>query len=193
VSRVRFAAKILESLKPSSLLDIGCRDTELSRYVQCEYRGADIFPGERVSYVGNVEQLNIDRSFDAVVALDILEHLDGPSEMFDRLFGLANRHVLISLPNCYDLRSRMTFATKGRLSDKYAFTEEPPQDRHRWLMGRKEIIRIAEVKATKHGADLALFEMYYGSGGRLAGKMLSGILPRSLTATTVFALFTKKA
>jgi hypothetical protein len=33
--------------------------------------------------------------------------------------------------------------------------------------------------------------MTYGSGGRVAGKLLSAILPRSLTSNTVFALFSR--
>jgi hypothetical protein len=190
VSRARFAAEILRPLEPRSILDIGCRDAELARYFPgVEYHGADLFPGERVSYVGDVTQTDFGRTFDTVVACDILEHLDDPSAMFDRLVPVADRYMLISLPNTYDLKSRVKFAIKGQMGGKYVFTEETPLDRHHWLMNRGEIADFAKAKAAKHGLSLRLFDMPYGSAGNILGKALAATLPKSLTMGTVFALF----
>jgi hypothetical protein len=197
VSRVRFAAGILEPFKPRSLLDIGCRDAELASFFpEAEYSGADLFPGDRVIYVGDIATLNIERRFDTVVACDILEHLDDPSGTFDRLAPLAERRFLISLPNCYDLKKRWAFARGGPLGGKYVFTEERPLDRHHWLMNRKEIYAFARAKAEKHGFSLKLFDMTYGSSGNRTttgriGRLLSAFLPKSLSTETVFALFSR--
>ena len=197
MSRIGFAASILEPLEPRSILDIGCRDCSLADLLPAaEYAGADLRPGPRVKYVGDVTRMQMDKRFDAVVALDILEHLESPSEMFDRLVPLAERWLLISLPNCYDLKSRMQFAIKGQLGGKYVFSEVHPQDRHRWLMNRHEIYEFANAKAAKHGLAVRLVDMTFGSSGNRspaasAGRFASVVLPRSLSTATVFALFEK--
>lgn len=198
MSRIAFAARILKPLEPASVLDIGCRDAELGKHLPgVDYNGADLFPAPGVKYVGDITKIEFDRTFDTVVACDILEHLDGLSPTFDRLMGIADKHLLISLPNTYDLKARINFATKGRINGKYLFTEEPPLDRHHWLMGRDEIVAFCNAKASKHGVTVRLFEMSYGSEGsrKLAGMiggMLTRMLPRSLTTATVFALFSKQ-
>jgi len=197
MSRIGFAASMLKALSPRSILDIGCRDGSLADLLpDAEYAGADLRPGPRVKYVGDVTRMELSRKFDAVVALDILEHLENPSEMFDRLVPLAERLLLISLPNSYDLKSRIQFAAKGHLGGKYVFGEIHPQDRHRWLMSRAEIQEFARAKAAKHGFAIRLFDMTFGSSGNrslsgLAGRFASSLLPRSLSTATVFALFEK--
>src|SRR5215210_3282913 len=129
MGRIQFAAEILRPLAPKSVLDVGCRDGSLADLLPgTDYAGADLRSGPRVKYVGDVARLQLEEKFDAVVALDILEHLENPSEMFDRLAPLADRWLLISLPNCYDLKSRLKFAIKGQLGGKYVFSEAHPQD-----------------------------------------------------------------
>lgn len=197
MGRIQFAAEILRPLAPKSVLDVGCRDGSLADFLPgTDYAGADLRPGPRVKYVGDVTRMQMDRKFDAVVALDILEHLENPSEMFDKLVPLADRWLLISLPNSYDLKSRMQFAIRGHLGGKYVFSEVHPQDRHRWLMNREEINAFARAKATAHGLSLRLLDMTFGAaGGRslstVAGRIASRALPRSLSTATVFALFAR--
>lgn len=161
-----------------------------------EYSGADLFAGAGIQYVGDITKMEFDRTFDAVVALDILEHLDSLSTTFDRLMAVAERYLLISLPNTYDLKSRFKFAVQGQLGGKYVFTEEAQVDRHHWLMSYAEIRQFAEAKARKHRVQLQLFDMTYGASGNrspsaIAGRLLTTILPRQLTTATVFALFTR--
>lgn len=197
MSRIHFAANILRPLAPKSILDVGCRDCSLADlFPGVDYAGADLCPGPRVKYVGDVSQLEAGGTFDAVVALDILEHLESPSGTFDRLVPLAQQWLLISLPNTYDLKSRMQFLRKGHLGGKYVFGEAHPQDRHRWLMNKAEIYRFAHAKAAKHRLSLNLFDMTYGASGDRSvaatmGRITAAVLPRSLATATVFALFTK--
>jgi hypothetical protein len=42
-----------------------------------------------------------DRSFETVVAADVLEHVDSMHAFFDELCRVADRHVIVSLPNPY--------------------------------------------------------------------------------------------
>lgn len=197
MSRITVAARILQPLHPTSVLDVGCRDASLGEQLpEAEYFGADLVGGPNIKYVGDVTKMEFDRTFDTVVALDILEHLEPLSATFDRLMAISERRMLISLPNTYDLKSRFNFATKGRLNGKYIFTEEPPTDRHRWLMGREEIMNFAKAKARKHGVQLQLFDITYGSSGArgirpFVGRIFAKVLPRTLTTETVLALFTK--
>lgn len=197
MSRIQFAANILRPLAPQSILDVGCRDCSLGDlFPNVEYAGADLCPGPRVKYVGDVAQLEADRSFDAVVALDILEHLESPSGTFDRLLPFARRWLLISLPNIYDLKSRMQFLWKGHLGGKYVFGAAHPRDRHRWLMNRAEVREFAHAKAAQHGLSLSLFDMTYGASenhsvSATIGRITAAVVPRSLSTATVFALFIK--
>jgi hypothetical protein len=199
MSRMKFAAKILRPMAPRSILDVGCRDASLAdEFSNVEYAGADLFPDKRgrIKYVGDIGKISFDRKFDAVVALDILEHLDRPSDVFDRLVNTSDRLVLVSLPNTYDLKSRAQFAFRGHLGGKYLFQDEPAEDRHRWLMNRREILGFFESKACKHGLSLEIFDLEYGGSRNAtltarAGRLLAAILPRSLSTATVFGLFSK--
>jgi len=199
MSRPEFAAKILRPLEPASILDIGCRDASLAdEFPGTDYAGADLVQDDRgrVKYVGDVTKVDFDRTFDAVVALDILEHVDDPSALFDRIVKTADRFLVVSLPNTYDLKSRIKFALEGQLGGKYEFREQTPRDRHRWLMNRAEIEAFYRAKATKHGLSVQQFDMLYGVSGRATfearvGRVLSRLLPPTLTARTIFALFSK--
>lgn len=199
MSRLTFAAALLAPLGLRSVLDVGCRDAALADDLPgVDYAGADLAadPRGRVKYVGDITRMAIDRTFDAVVALDILEHLERPSELFDRLVPLADRYLLISFPNTYDLKSRFKFAVRGQLGGKYVFSDQHSEDRHRWLMNRDEILAFFAAKAGKHRLKLQVHDLKYGAlknrGRRaLGGRLLSRLLPSRLTSATVFALFEK--
>ena len=196
MSRTAFAANILKPLNLKSLLDVGCREGRLSDDLPgVEYSGADLYPGPKVKFVGDATKDDIPGSYDAVAALDILEHVENPSALLVRLFAKADRYLLASLPNTYDLKSRYAFALHGKLGGKYVFTDPHPEDRHRWLMSREEIHRFFKSKADATGFSVRIVDMPYGSSGQgltsLVGKALSAALPKSLTTATVFALFSR--
>jgi hypothetical protein len=197
--RIAYAGQLLRPLQIESLLDVGCRDGSLADELPLvKYSGADLFPDGkgRVKYVGDVTRMDIAGQFDAVVALDILEHLPHPSAMFDRLVSLAKRHLLVSFPNTYDLKSRVRFALRGRMGGKYAFSEIEPLDRHHWLISRAEAIAFFRAKAVKHRLAYVPHDMRYGDSGRysitaITGRIAAKVLPASLTTETVFGLFSK--
>ncbi len=198
MSRLHLAAQLVEKSGARSVLDVGCREGALADLLPSavEYAGADLFPDARgrVTYVGDISDLRVDRKFDAVVALDILEHLEAPSSVFDRLISLAGTRLIVSLPNCYDLKSRFGFAVRGKLGNKYDVGVENPVDRHRWLMNRSEIEAFYVAKAHEHNSALRIIDLRYGDSGRStatarAGRVASHVLPRSLTAETVIGEF----
>lgn len=199
MSRIAYAGRMLRPLHIDSVLDVGCRSGALADELpSVRYSGADLCPDDfgRVKYVGDIAELEIPERFDAVVACDILEHLPHPSAMFDRLLGLADRYLLVSFPNTYDLKSRVKFVLRGEMGGKYRFLEEEPKDRHQWLMSRAEIISFFEAKAAKHKLLYQPYDMQYGDSGRytlssMLGRVAAGLLPASLATETVFGLFTK--
>ena len=182
----------------ASVLDVGCRDGRLRRLLpgNVRYSGCDLVAGEHVRYVGDVQSITFDESFDCVIALDLLEHVDDIHALFDRLAGLADQALLVSLPNCYDLKSRLRFALRGRLGGKYELSAAPVLDRHRWIMGYDEIRRFYSAKAMQHGFELTIHDLRYGDSRRLSLTGLLGLSSRvlgpRLTSECVLGVFQRR-
>lgn len=197
MDRIATITRIISRLEGvHSVLDAGCRDAALADRIPKEisYTGADLFPGERIKYVGDIALMEIDESFTLVVAADILEHLEKPSTIFDKLAKLTDRYMIVSLPNCYDLKSILKFAGRQQLGGKYAFSVDEPVDRHRWLMNFNEISRFYEMKAAQHNMKLEVVPLRYGDSGSrgsraIVGRLLGHVMPTRLWAPTVFGVF----
>ena len=92
-----------------TLLDVGARDGVLRRCLPeaLEYRSADVASGCDV-VVDLERHLRFeDGSFDYVVALDVLEHVNNFHTAFHELLRIARRGVIIALPNMAFLPHRL--------------------------------------------------------------------------------------
>src|SRR6266404_1363182 len=92
-----------------SVLDVGCRSRQLRDALPKEsvnYLGVDLQPPADV--VASLEEgLPFDAaSSDTVVALDVLEHTDDIYNSFAELCRVARNHVLLALPNLYEISVR---------------------------------------------------------------------------------------
>lgn len=76
--------------------------------------------------------------FDVVVALDVLEHTDNIHRALEELCWVAGRFVVITLPNLYELKTRMRILLGHPVSGKYGLPVERPRDRHRWFFSFDE-------------------------------------------------------
>lgn len=177
------------------VLDVGCRSGHLKHALpngKVQYCGLDLFPPANA--VGNVEAglPFADASFDVVVALDVLEHTDDIYKAFGELCRVARRHVVCSLPNAYEVKSRIKFLLGQRLSGKYGLPVEPPGDRHRWLFSFLEARTFTHGMARRHAlevtADGCLVGPRRGSAG--VGRIVS-LFPNLLSPLYV-ALLEKK-
>jgi hypothetical protein len=119
-----------------TVLDVGCRDQALRRALEVHavrYCGLDIhLPAEVLADVDEGIPMADDEA-DVVVALDVLEHTNTIHHAFDELCRVARRHVVIRLPNQYQLHHRWSTVRGRSRSGKYGLPVDPPADRHRWL------------------------------------------------------------
>jgi SAM-dependent methyltransferase len=151
-----------ESASPS-LLDVGCRGCELKNFLPTgvQYDGADLFQNDQksVKYVTNVEKgLPIaDGSYDYVVALDLLEHLNDIEFGIAELARISKKHLIILLPNMAHFSFRFKFLFKGSIGAKYRLEYGMGLDRHRWLTVIPETDHFVKTFAEKNHFKIETF------------------------------------
>jgi hypothetical protein len=144
-NRYRIVAGLLGG-QMGALLDVGARDCRLQAYLdpaRLHYSAADAVAG--LDHHLDLERplALAERSFDHVVALDVLEHLEAFHDGFRRLARLARRTLLISLPNMAAARHRLSFLLRGRLdTGKYDLLPRHQGDRHRWVTSLPAMDRV---------------------------------------------------
>ena len=119
-----------------SLLDVGCRNMELKPLLNGfrHYHGIDLFEGEGVTCHDLERPIPFENeSFEVVVALDVVEHVENAHQLVSELVRVASGAVIISLPNMYYWRFRMKMLFGKMIGGKYFFSPIPVKDRHRWL------------------------------------------------------------
>lgn len=151
--RVRFLNTTFGHLLTGRVLDVGC-DIGTLRDLRpdLEYVGIDVGGDpDLVVDLERVERLPFgDRSFDAVVCSDVLEHLDNLHGTFVELVRVGRSRIVISLPNCWAAARRPVERGKGRIGH-YGLPGERPVDRHKWFFSLAEACRFAVTMADRHG------------------------------------------
>ena len=89
------------------------------------------------------------KSFDAVVALDVLEHLENFHFILNEMNRLTKKYMFISLPNCFGTffeiilnRKNKDELNEGYYHKFYGLPMQKPVDRHRWFLTIKDIERF---------------------------------------------------
>ena len=105
---------------------------------------------QKLPYEGN--------SFDVVLCLDVLEHLDNMHEVFDELCRITRNYLIISLPNpwrAFTTMLRMGYYRHSELPMKfYNLPTEPPADRHKWFYGVREAERFLRERGRMNGMEI---------------------------------------
>ena len=199
--RIERAARIINELDYQTLLDVGCRDGSLKSLLpeSKEYYGNDLFQNSinSVNYVGDIIDIDFPNKFDCIVALDIIEHVDDPHGLVDRLILLSSKHVIISLPNTYDIQHKFRFVFKNSLSSQYEFGISNKLDRHRWLMNYDEINNFFRNYAHINNMKLQIEEVRYCDDSSNILKILLVRLLRLIglkksTVRTVYGVLTHR-
>ncbi len=200
MNKFEIIAKIIIKKNITVLLDVGCRDNILRKYLpdNINYDGNDLFQNKNngVKYVGDILNINIpSRVYEGVVALDVLEHTDNPYAVFDKLTKITSKVILVNLPNTYDLKTRLQIFF-GKRNDKYRFHTDYVLDRHRWLMHYDDIIAFYKAQAQTFNLTLNIIDVQYGGGSRSLRSyfsiLLRFILPKTLSTASVIGVFEKR-
>jgi len=137
------------------VLDAGCDERYLREWIgRAHYVGVDLYgdPDVRV----NLEQVALpfgDGTFECVICLDVLEHLEHIHQVFSELVRVARTYVIVSLPNplgqCWPQLVR-----GGGGYDKYGLPADLPLNRHRWFFNYEEAKAFLVTMAHRNNARI---------------------------------------
>lgn len=142
-------------LEGRSILDVGADECHLRKYLdpQATYWGIGL--GGSPDQIVDLEKENLpfeDNSYDTVLCLDVLEHIENIHTIFDELCRVTRRNLIISLPNPW--HSFYKHLTRGSYDSQqmlkfYSLPLERPGDRHKWFFSYSE----AEQFIRRRGAQ----------------------------------------
>lgn len=142
------------------VLDIGCFEAPLRGVLSpAKYTGVDVAgnPDIRLD-LETIERLPFDdNTFECVLCIDVLEHLDNLHSVFNELVRVSKRHIIVSLPNCWCEARQPIGRGKGHFGH-YGLPLQKPQDRHKWFFSLMEARQFLEARAGELG--LKLEEMF---------------------------------
>lgn len=154
--KLAMAGRILSHYKPDSILDLGCDTRELNHFLRCHrYVGLDISGSPDVVVDLNLGLPFRDRTFDMVIAFDVLEHLQDIHFVFDEMLRVSSKYVVVGLPNMYEWHFRVLFLVGKRLSGKYGLAPDKPMDRHTWVFSLREARAFVNERAIRGGFEVA--------------------------------------
>jgi len=203
INKFQFVKNYLLKNNFKTILDVGCRDCELKNYVILDvddYKGCDLFQNKKnsVDYVADLEKgLPLaDESFDCVVALDLVEHLNGFQEGIEELLRVTKKDLIIMLPNISHLFFRLKFLFTGSISDKYSLNNQScfkGSDRHRWLIGSLETDKYMNEFSQAKNLKMEKYNFISNSGKMMFFYRLATLfnLPKSLYVWSVVYVFRK--
>ena len=132
----------------NNILDVGCFEAPLRHLVKnINYTGVDIAGDPDIQL--NLEEVSllpfIDNQFDFVMCIEVLEHIDNLHQIFDDLFRVSKKYILVSLPNCWGVARRKIERGKGHFSH-YGLPLDKPIDRHKWFVNITQSRKFFEGK-----------------------------------------------
>lgn len=143
------------------ILDVGADECGLKKFLPHGTKYLGIGLGESVDVEIDLEKEKLpyeDNSFDCVICLDTLEHLDNIHAVFDELCRATSRYLVISLPNPWASfvgMLRRGYYKHSNLPMKfYNLPPDAPEDRHKWFYGVHEAERFLVERGRKNGMEV---------------------------------------
>jgi len=196
-SKAAFLAQKYHPVLGGSVLDVGCGRRYLAQYLPAEsvYTGVDF--KQPCDVVVDLERGRLpfaDRSFDAVVCADVLEHLDKAHDMLDSLCRVSDSRVIVSLPNpARDFLVNLFAGSQGKLK-YYGFPTENPGNRHRWFFGFEEAEAFVRAGAARNGFEVEqLDSVHDGCCYWLNGKGENVLASPNITRGQLWAILKRRA
>ena len=143
------------------ILDVGADECGLKKFLPAGTEYIGIGHGGSVDVEIDLEKQKLpyeDNSFDVVLCLDVLEHLDNIHEVFDELCRVTSKYLIISLPNPWAsfigmLRGGYYKHTELPMKS-YNLPTDPPEDRHKWFYGVHEAERFIKERGKLNGMEV---------------------------------------
>lgn len=148
------------------VLDVGADECGLKKFLPKETKYIGIGLGGSVDLKIDLEKEKLpyeDMSFDCVLCLDVLEHLDNLHEVFDELCRVTGKYLIIALPNPW---AGFLGMLRGGY---YKHTELPmkfynlptalPSDRHKWFYGVHEAERFIRERGRMNGMEILKMDL----------------------------------
>lgn len=100
--RIRFTAQNVNQLDGKTILDVGCQDCLLKKYINKRflYHGIDLQnPDNKNIIIGDIEELETNEKYDIIICTEVLEHLKNPVSTIKKMKNIANKYIVISIPH----------------------------------------------------------------------------------------------
>ncbi len=144
----------------SKILDVGCDRAVLKTMLEknVDYTGIDICGTPDITI--NLEQIDKlpfeDDSFDCVICLDVLEHLDNLHLIFDELIRVSRKNLIISWPNNW-VNARVPIQRGYGNFKFFGLPSEKPVDRHKWFFNISQAREFVQEYCRKN-SNIELIE-----------------------------------
>jgi len=143
-SRPEFVLIRFREIFGDTVLDIGSDAGVIKESLGRErVTGVDLNPAaDLMVNLDKVERLPFrEGEFNAVLCLDVLEHLENLHLVMREAFRISSRYILVSLPNPWSSARLKIARGKGPISH-YGLPLEPLPDRHRWFFSYGEAVNF---------------------------------------------------
>lgn len=99
--RIKWTAEKINKLDGKTILDIGCQDCLIKKYINKRflYFGIDLIPKKDYIIKGDIEKLNIKKKYDIVVCTETLEHLKDPVATMNKIKNITKKYIIVSVPH----------------------------------------------------------------------------------------------
>ncbi len=143
------------------VLDVGSRSNLLTRELGRECSLVDKHNDELPPFDWEKERIPYeDESYDTVVCLDTLEHIDDLHEGFYDLLRVSKKYVIISLPNNWKKEFNEMIKGHGRWAS-YGIPPEKPHDRHKWHFNTEDADNFIFYHSASDRGDYTVKEVVY--------------------------------
>jgi SAM-dependent methyltransferase len=157
VARLQYVARRFQDRLRGSVLDVGCDVGDLKNYLSgVEYLGVDMAPSADLCLnLESIDRLPFDdASFDCVVCIDVLEHLDNLHTIWREIVRVARSSIIISWHNCWVNARRPLTRGAGGFSH-YGLPFERPMDRHKWFFSFEQAAAFVDASCAAMPISLA--------------------------------------
>jgi len=173
-SKAKYVYDKYGKILTGAILDVGADECYLKDYLAKEVTYTGIGLGGNPDLQIDLEKEAIpfpDNSFDVVICLDVLEHLDNLHDCFDQLCAVTRNYLILSLPNplqCLWRRLRFGDFSADRMLKYYGLPLEKTDDRHKWFFNAVEAERFVRHRANVNHMNVLQigFEEYFSEGKR---------------------------